>query len=96
MEGKMINHTTELVKEQDKWHRRYNDALIEIAKLTAENTNLECAIKKLIQERDCAIKDANHLLGNECNRYFCANGENCNTECRWRGVNNGQSKVMEL
>lgn len=49
----------ELVKEQDKWHRRYNDALIEIAKLTAENTNLECAIKKLIQERDCAIEDIN-------------------------------------
>ena len=82
----MIDLTTELVKEQDKWHRRYNDALIEIAKLSKENEDYKMAIHRLIMERDCAIKDVNHLLGNECNRYFCANGEDCNTECRWRGV----------
>lgn len=59
---------------------------IELGRKIAENLFLEEAIKTLIKERDMAIKDANHLLGNECNRYFCANGEDCNTECRWRGV----------
>ena len=57
-----------------------------LPKMAVDKEHLEAAVKKLISERDCAIKDANHLLGNECNRYFCANGEDCNTECRWRGV----------
>lgn len=82
----MIELATELVKEQDKWHRRFNDAEIEIERLKRENERLELAIHRLIMERDMAIKDVNQLLGNECNRYFCANGEDCNTECRWRGV----------
>ena len=81
-----MNITEYLTAEQDKWHRRYNDAEIEIDRLKRENELYKLAIHRLIMERDCAIKDANHLLGNECNRYFCANGENCNTECRWRGV----------
>ena len=81
-----MNMTEYLTTEQDKWHRRFNDAEIEIDRLKRENERLELAIHRLIMERDMAIKDANHLLGNECNRYFCANGEDCNTECRWRGV----------
>lgn len=81
-----MNITEYLTTEQDKWHRRYNDAEIEIDRLKRENERLELAIHRLIMERDMAIKDANHLLGNECNRYFCANGEDCNTECRWRGI----------
>lgn len=51
----------ELVKEQDKWHRRYNDALIEIAKLSKENESYKLAIHRLIMERDMAIKDMNHI-----------------------------------
>ena len=82
----MTNIAEYLTQEQDKWHRRFNDAEIEIDRLKRENERLELAIHRLIMERDMAIKDANLLLGNECNRYFCANGENCNTECRWRGV----------
>lgn len=81
-----MNMTEYLTTEQDKWHRRYNDAEIEIDRLKRENESLKLAIHRLIMERDMAIKDANGLLGNECNRYFCANGEDCNTECRWRGV----------
>lgn len=81
-----MNMTEYLTTEQDKWHRRYNDAEIEIDRLKRENELYKLAIHRLIMERDMAIKDANHLLGNECNRYFCANGEDCNTECRWRGV----------
>lgn len=46
----------ELVKEQDKWHRRYNDALIEIAKLSKENESYKMAIHRLIMERDMAIR----------------------------------------
>lgn len=84
----------ELVREKDKWHRRFNDALIEIAKLTAENTNLEEAIKKLIQERDCAMKD---IWGCEfCINYktdergFCLNRTSYEEPCGkwiWRGIN---------
>ena len=81
-----MNMTEYLTTEQDKWHRRFNDAEIEIDRLKRENELYKLAIHRLIMERDMAIKDANHLLGNECNRYFCANGEDCNTECRWRGV----------
>ena len=81
-----MNMTEYLTTEQDKWHRRYNDAEIEIDRLKRENELYKLAIHRLIMERDMAIKDANHLLGNECNRYLCANGEDCNTECRWRGV----------
>lgn len=87
----------ELVKEQDKWHRRYNDALIEIAKLTAENTNLECAIKKLIQERDCAIEDMKMFLQGKIGCEVCMHWKGdysmpaCHeftkeVDCRWRGV----------
>lgn len=73
-----MNITEYLTTEQDKWHRRYNDALIEIAKLTAENTNLECAIKKLIQERDCAIADINQLANwvAEEDYYYLGLGQN--------------------
>lgn len=81
-----MNMTEYLTTEQDKWHRRYNDAEIEIDRLKRENEFYKLAIHRLIMERDMAIKDVNQLLGNECNRYFCANGEDCNTECRWRGV----------
>ena len=81
-----MNMTEYLTTEQDKWHRRYNDAEIEIDRLKRENESYKLAIHRLIMERDMAIKDVNQLLGNECNRYFCANGEDCNTECRWRGV----------
>lgn len=81
-----MNMTEYLTTEQDKWHRRFNDAEIEIDRLKRENESYKMAIHRLIMERDMAIKDANRLLGNECNRYFCANGEDCNTECRWRGV----------
>lgn len=81
-----MNMTEYLTTEQDKWHRRFNDAEIEIDRLKRENESYKLAIHRLIMERDMAIKDVNQLLGNECNRYFCANGEDCNTECRWRGV----------
>lgn len=48
----------------------------------------EQAIKKLIDERDMAIVVINNLLCNECNRYYCADGdaEECSMECRWRGA----------
>ena len=81
-----MNMTEYLTTEQDKWHRRFNDAEIEIDRLKRENVSYKLAIHRLIMERDMAIRDVNQLLGNECNRYFCANGEDCNTECRWRGV----------
>ena len=81
-----MNMTEYLTTEQDKWHRRFNDAEIEIDRLKRENESYKLAIHRLIMERDMAIRDVNQLLGNECNRYFCANGEDCNTECRWRGV----------
>ena len=35
-----------------------------IPRLIAENVNLESAIKKLISERDCAIKDMKHITWN--------------------------------
>lgn len=75
----------ELVKEQDKWHRRYNDALIEIAKVVAENVHLEYAIKTLIQERDSAMqkircKDCKHceLHGWKPNKEVCTTHYHCN------------------
>lgn len=60
----MIDLTTELVKEQDKWHRRYNDAEIEIDRLKRENESYKMAIHRLIMERNCAIKDMKHITFN--------------------------------
>lgn len=66
------------VQEQDKWHRRYNDALIEIAKLSKENEDYELAIHKLIEERDCAIADINRLANwvIEDDEYYLGLGQN--------------------
>lgn len=74
--------TEYLTTEQDKWHKRYNNALIKIAKLTAENTNLKCAIKKLIHERDCAISDINRNanLTADDDPYYLALGKNAQGE----------------
>lgn len=86
----MIDLTTELVKEQDKWHRRYNDAEIEIDRLKRENERLELAIHRLIMERDCAIKDVNDAMYSEgymchlCILKDCDGEEGC--EPTWRGV----------
>ena len=52
-----MNMTEYLTTEQDKWHRRYNDAEIEIDRLKRENERLELAIHRLIMERDMAIRD---------------------------------------
>lgn len=51
----------ELKEEKDKWHRKYNDALIENAKLSKENEDYKMAIHRLIVERDMAIADFNTL-----------------------------------
>lgn len=59
-----MNMTEYLTTEQDKWHRRFNDAEIEIDRLKRENERLELAIHRLIMERDCAIKDMKHITWN--------------------------------
>ena len=82
----------ELVKEQDKWHRRYNDALIEIAKLSKENEDYKMAIHKLIEERDMAIRDIDLVLTHDIDCHICAYDSCCRFEdfekkCgKWRGV----------
>lgn len=85
----MIDLTTELVKEQDKWHRRYNDAEIEIDRLKRENERLELAIHRLIMERDMAIRDI-RLMFKEGECAICPHDEETcmvyDVECKWRGV----------
>lgn len=74
----------QLVKEQDKWHRRYNDAIIEIAKLSAINRNLEDAIRILIRERDCAIDDMRYMTFNRVGKIpksMCDTCANDKGEC---------------
>lgn len=80
----------ELKEEKDKWHRRYNDALIEIAKLSKENEDYKMAIHRLIKERDMAIEDMS--LSESCCTCgwkdvpygCCVNGMGCHWI--WRGV----------
>lgn len=83
-----MNMTEYLTAEQDKWHRRYNDALIEIAKLSKENEDYKLAIHTLIWERDMAIKEVNKFMNDEgFNCHICGR-----TNCKrcinpiWRGV----------
>ena len=45
----------ELKEEKDKWHRKYNDADIEISHLKREVDSLTTAIHTLIKERDTAM-----------------------------------------
>ena len=59
-----MNMTEYLTNEQDKWHRRYNDAEIEIDRLKRENESYKMAIHRLIMERDMAIKDMKHITFN--------------------------------
>lgn len=93
----MIDLTTELVKEQDKWHRRYNDAEIEIDRLKRENESYKLAIHRLIMERDCAIKDMKMFLQGKIGCEVCMHWKGdysmpaCHeftkeVDCRWRGV----------
>ena len=93
----MADLTTYLTAEQDKWHRRYNDAEIEIDRLKRENERLELAIHRLIMERDCAIKDMQMFLQGKIGCEICMHWINDYTEpkcheykktidCRWRGV----------
>ena len=62
----------ELVKEKDKWHRRYNDAEIEIDRLKRENKAYELAIHRLIMERDMAINGVVHCK--DCKYFKYGNG----------------------
>jgi len=88
-----MNITEYLTAEQDKWHRRFNDAEIEIDRLKKENERLELAIHRLIMERDMAIRD---IFGCEfCINYktdergFCLNRTSYEKPCSkwiWRGV----------
>ena len=88
-----MNMTEYLTAEQDKWHRRYNDAEIEIDRLKRENESLKLAIHRLIMERDMAIRD---IYGCEfCTNYntdergFCLNRTSYEKPCSkwiWRGV----------
>lgn len=93
-----MNMTEYLTTEQDKWHRRYNDAEIENDRLKRENESLKLAIHRLIMERDCAIKDMvffvkdESLSNDKCGicalsdvPYGCfIDGKGC--VYRWRGV----------
>ena len=75
----------ELKEEKDKWHRKYNDAEIEISHLKREVDSLTTAIHKLIEERDCVIMDI--PTRNLCE--VCGNKRlDCDIKCdfRWRGV----------
>lgn len=45
----------EFKEEKDKWHRKYNDAEIEISHLKREVDSLISAVKTLIKERDSFI-----------------------------------------
>lgn len=85
----------ELKEEKDKWHRKYNDALIENAKLSKENEDYKMAIHRLIMERDMAIRDiktafiqvgCGSSICEICNACVC--GEDFPLECggTWRGV----------
>lgn len=83
-----MNITEYLTTEQDKWHRRFNDAEIEIDRLKRENERLELAIHRLIMERDMAIKEVNKFMNDEgFNCHICGR-----TNCKrcinpiWRGV----------
>lgn len=83
-----MNMTEYLTTEQDKWHRRFNDAEIEIDRLKRENERLELAIHRLIMERDMAIKEVNKFMNDEgfcchiCGRTNC---KRCINPI-WRGV----------
>ena len=72
-----MNITEYLTTEQDKWHRRYNDAEIEIDRLKRENERLEMAIHRLIMERDCAIKDMKHITYNRVGKVPQSMCETC-------------------
>ena len=77
-----MNITEYLTAEQDKWHRRFNDAEIEIDRLKRENERLELAIHRLIMERDCAIRDINrnaNLTASD-DPYYLALGKNAQGE----------------
>lgn len=73
-----MNMTEYLTTEQDKWHRKYNDAEIEIDRLKRENELYKLAIHRLIMERDMAIKDINTLANwvGEDDYYYLGLGEN--------------------
>lgn len=87
----MIDLTTELVKEQDKWHRRFNDAEIEIDRLKRENESYKLAIHRLIMERDMAIKDMYGVEDSvlyacqKCAKRPCGRIRECKGFV-WRGV----------
>jgi hypothetical protein len=83
-----MDEIKELKLEQDRWHRRFNDAEIEISHLKREVDSLISAIHKLIQERDMAIRD----MSGDCD-YCKDDGGVCekflDDQCKWvwQGVN---------
>lgn len=87
-----MNMTEYLTTEQDKWHRRYNDAEIEIDRLKRENESYKMAIHRLIMERDMAIRDIDLVLTHDIECNICAYDSCCDFEdfgkkCgKWRGV----------
>ena len=87
-----MNITEYLTAEQDKWHRRFNDAEIEIDRLKRENESYKMAIHRLIMERDMAIRDINIVLTYDMDCHVCAYNSCCRAEeiekkCgKWRGV----------
>ena len=83
-----MNMTEYLTTEQDKWHRRYNDAEIEIDRLKRENESLKLAIHRLIMERDMAIRDINrnaNLTASD-DPYYLALGKNAQGETEYISV----------
>lgn len=82
----------ELKEEKDKWHRKYNDAEIEISHLKREVDSLISAVKTLIKERDMAIRDINLVLTHDIDCHICVYDSCCDFEdfektCgKWRGV----------
>ena len=51
-----------LKDEKDKWHKKYNEALIEISMQACKIDQYEKAIRRLIGERDLAIKDLRGII----------------------------------
>jgi len=79
----------ELKEEKAKWHKKYNEAEIEISHLKREVDSLISAVKTLIKERDCAIADIKTIFNDgEC-EVCCCGDVDCieyGGGCKWRGV----------
>ena len=86
-----MDEIKELKLEQDRWHRKYNDAEIEISHLKREVDSLISAVKTLIKERDMAIKDMYGVEDSvlyacqKCAKRPCGRIRECKGFV-WRGV----------